>query len=529
MTGLRGEAMITSLLALIQHYYDLGYDDYWLPALVKRSAPGSPIGRVKNGDVLVFACRRGEREIQLTEAFVDPNFGHFQRKYLPDLCFFSMIEYHSKFKQYPALFPTLKPPAPLGEVLADHGLSQLRIAESEKITHVTYYFNGRREKPHPREEWISIPSIKEDVHRYPQMRTVQIAETLIANLHRKDHSFALANFAAGDIFGHFPDFEAQVECVEAIDHAVGMISDYCCASGYCLIITADHGLLEQAFLTDGSWSLGHTQACVPFVLADPTALSRVVSLAPHGSLADVAPTVLHLLGIEPPGSMTGRPLIRPYITSAKGVVLLILDGFGLGEADPRINPIYAAKTPNIDGLFSQFPHTRLDASGNAVGLAPHSSGNSETGHLTLGAGRVVIQDEVRIPASITPGQLIQNQFFYDKIKHLKPNQAIHVLFLMSPGSSHGSIDEAVKLLAVLKEWGAQTVYLHAISDGRSAPRWGAITLLPQLQHALDQLGIGEIVTVCGRGYMLDRSGYYQERTKPAYEALVGGKGIFWHE
>ena len=136
-----------------------------------------------------------------------------------------MIEYHSKFKQYPALFPTLKPPAPLGEVLADHGLSQLRIAESEKITHVTYYFNGRREKPHPREEWISIPSIKEDVHRYPQMRTVQIAETLIANLHRKDHSFALANFAAGDIFGHFPDFEAQVECVEAIDHAVGMISD----------------------------------------------------------------------------------------------------------------------------------------------------------------------------------------------------------------------------------------------------------------------------------------------------------------
>ena len=315
--------------------------------------------------------------------------------------------------------------------------------------------------------------------------------------------------------------------METIDSAVGTITGFCKEYGYCLIITADHGLLEQAYLPDGSWSLGHTQAYVPLILFDPQAVGSIETLAEIGSLADVAPTILHLLGIRPPSVMTGRSLFRPYITAARGVILLILDGFGIGVEDPEINPISAAKTPNLDCLFANYPHAALEASGTYVGLAPHSSGNSEAGHLTLGAGRVVMQDEVRIPARITPENLKQNQAFYRRIRTLISGQAVHILFLLSPGSSHGSTDEAVKLLEVLKQWGVESVYLHAVTDGRSAPRLGAVKMLLQLQHTLDRLGVGEIVTTCGRGYVLDRSGQYQKCTKHAYEALVEGNGIFW--
>jgi len=521
--------MIPPLTDLIRIHYDNGLDDYWLPALIKCSAEGSPICRVHNGDVFIFACRRGEREIQLTEAFVDPNFGSFPRRYLPDLRFFPMIEYHSKFAGHAALFPTIRPPYPLGEVLASHELSQLRIAEAEKMAHVTYYFNGRREHPHPGEEWITIPSIKPGSNPKPEMGTLEVAETLITALSRADYRFALVNFAAGDIFGHIPDFQAQVECVEVIDHAVGTIAGFCREARYCLIITADHGLLEQAYLPDGGWSLGHTQAAVPFALIDPAAPWPDAELVHDGTLADVAPTILHLLGIDPPQAMTGKPLLKPYVTRARGVILLILDGFGVGEQNPQVNPIYAAATPNLDSLFRQHPYTQLQASGASVGLRPLSSGNSETGHLTLGSGRVVIQDEVRIPAGITPEQLSQNQAFYTSIVALRPGQAVHILFLLSPGSSHGSMGEAIELVSVLKHWGVKQVYLHAISDGRSAPRCGAVQLLPQLQMTLEKLGTGEIVTVCGRGYMLDRSRLYQERTRYAYEALVEGSGAFWQE
>lgn len=521
--------MITALLGLIQRHYDSGLDDYWLPPLIKSVPDEGPVGRVSDGDVLIFACRRGEREIQLTEAFVDPEFTRFQRKFMPDLGFFPMVEYHSKFTGLPALFPAVRPPHPLGEVLSRNGLSQLRIAESEKFSHVTYYFNGRREQPHPGEEWISIPSVTSSTELHPAMRSVEIVEALIRSLDEKDYRFAVANLAAGDIFGHIPDFQAQVRCVEMIDQAVGIVADFCQRSGCCLILTADHGLLEQAYLPDGSWSLGHTRASVPFVLADPMLKGRQGALASGGSLADVAPTILKLMGFDPPGIMTGRPLIKQYVCMVDRIVLLILDGFGQGEENPRNNPIYAAETPNLDQLFRLFPHTRLQASGAAVGLAPNSSGNSETGHLTLGSGRVIIQDEVRIPAGITPDQLQRNRAFYRRIKSLPPSRGVHILFLLSPGSSHGSLDEALKLLAVLKEWGAPKVYLHAISDGRSAPRRGAVDLLLQLQEALDRLGIGEVVTVCGRGYALDRSGHYRERTKLAYEALVDGRGLGWYE
>src|SRR5690606_33228129 len=128
-------------------------------------------------------------------------FHHFPREYLSQLQFFPMVEYHRKFADYPPLFHSIKPESLLGEVLAEHGLRQLRIAESEKFAHVTYFFNGRREEPFPQEDWIMIPSIREAVHQNPQMRSAEIAETLVQSLQTGHYEFALVNFAAGDIFG----------------------------------------------------------------------------------------------------------------------------------------------------------------------------------------------------------------------------------------------------------------------------------------------------------------------------------------
>ena len=202
--------MLTSLLTLIQHHYETGLDDYWLPAMIKCSNAGIPVGRVKNGDVLIFACRRGEREIQLTEAFVDPDFAHFRRKYLADLAFFPMIEYHSRFAKHPALFPVLKPPEPLGEALARQGLKQLRIAESEKMAHVTYYFNGRREQPYPGEDWICIPSVKTGLQHHPQMRTGRLPTHLFSLIVHKAIDLLWRILPPAMSSGIFPTFRLRL-------------------------------------------------------------------------------------------------------------------------------------------------------------------------------------------------------------------------------------------------------------------------------------------------------------------------------
>jgi len=518
--------MLDSLFDLIRKHYDQGISDYSLPPLVKRSHDGRVVGRVGDGDVLVFACRRGEREIQLTEAFVDPNFPHFERTYLPNLAFFPMVEYHSKFAAYPPLFSTTRPEKTLGEVLTQHSLKQLRIAESEKFPHVTYFFNGRREASFPGEERIKIMSTALERMKFVEHSTDEVGKMLISRMNAADFDFALVNFAAGDLYGHLPAFQLHVRCAEAVDRVLGQIAAHGEQLSYCLLITADHGLLEQAYNSDGSASVGHTRAMVPFILVDPT-VPGTLSLAPDGTLADVAPTVLQIMGLRQPEQMTGKPLVQPYVSSARGVILIILDGWGIGTEDAKINPICAARTPHLNRLLAQYPHTALHASGAQVGLAPHSSGNSETGHLTLGAGRVVVQDEVRIPQNLNAQQLMKNRRFYQTIKQLGSHQAVHLLFLLSPGSSHGSTDEAVKLLAVLKEWEVERVYLHAITDGRSAHPFGAVEYLTKLQEILDQAEIGEVVTICGREFMLDRSGWYLQRTKAAYEALVDGKGLYW--
>lgn len=513
-----------SIRDYLTEMYQKGITDYWMPPAVKY-AKGRPLGRINDSDCVIFACRRGEREIQLTEALTQPDFSGFVRSRVPKTHFFPLIEYHEKFRNLIPLLPTERVRMPLGKVLEQAGIRQIRAAEAEKFAHVTFFFDGRNEEVADC-EYVRFDISKENYHIDLADQLMRFVETVKEN-HQQKYEFMLINFAAGDILGHVPDFLRQVMCAEAVDLALGSLVRWAQESELTIIITADHGLLEQAFLPDGSFSIAHTAAKVPFILIPPTEPEGIY-LRSGGSLADVAPTVLNLFGIAQSPEMTGESLLilnNNEKISTKGVVLVVLDGWGIGVNDPLINPIFAARIPNLEKYINSYPYTELFAAGEHVGLLPGSPGNSETGHLTLGAGRVVIQDEVRIPEAIKKGELLSHTNFHELLMRTAFRQnAVHVLMLLSEQSSHGSIGETLGILEAIKYHRIDQVFIHCILDGRSAPPRAAIDLIEKFGKDLKTLEIGEIVTIVGRGFALDRSGDYQNTTQIAYEAFIDGKG-----
>ncbi|RVU55149.1 2,3-bisphosphoglycerate-independent phosphoglycerate mutase [Anaerosphaera multitolerans] len=207
----------------------------------------------------------------------------------------------------------------------------------------------------------------------------------------------------------------------------------------------------------------------------------------------------------------------------KPVMLIILDGFGIGK-EYEGNAVYLAKTPVIDSLKKNFPHSRLEASGLAVGLPEGQMGNSEVGHLNIGAGRVVYQDLTRISKSIEEGGFYKNEHFLKAIENCKQNDSsLHLMGLVSKGGVHSHMDHLIALVNLAKNNGLKKVYIHAILDGRDVPpNIGAEDLL-ELEEKLNEIGIGEIATVSGRYYAMDRDKRW-DRTKLAYDNYTLGSG-----
>jgi 2,3-bisphosphoglycerate-independent phosphoglycerate mutase len=204
-------------------------------------------------------------------------------------------------------------------------------------------------------------------------------------------------------------------------------------------------------------------------------------------------------------------------------LLVILDGWGIGREDTG-NPIYLAQTPRWDHLRCKYPGSRLEASGEAVGLQAGKTGNSEAGHMNLGAGRVVLQDDVRLDIAMKDGSFYSNNVFLHTIDEVKRGgKHLHLIGLLTERSSHGSIDYPLALLRMARDRGLDQVYLHMILDGRSTEPGSAPALLEKLECALEEIGIGQVVTVVGRGIALDRDGNYA-KTQRAFDALALGKG-----
>jgi len=207
----------------------------------------------------------------------------------------------------------------------------------------------------------------------------------------------------------------------------------------------------------------------------------------------------------------------------KPIVLVILDGWGIAPAGPG-NAISLAKLPNFNRLWYSYPHTSLVASGEAVGLPRGEDGNSETGHLNLGAGRIVYQDLPRINMSIADGSFFKNHAFLKAIDHARKNESnLHLLGLIGAGGVHSNVEHLLALLHLSAEQNFKRVFLHLFTDGRDSPPTSALTYLSRISAELESLGFGKVATISGRYYAMDRD-HRWERTEKVYQAMTRGIG-----
>lgn len=505
-----------------QESYAEGQTDYSMEPIVLTSEDGEPIGCIEDGDSVIFCCRRGEREIELTEAFTQRGFEHFPRPDLQNLKFVILTLYHEKFRDLPVAFAPTHMTHTLAEIISDAGLNQLHTAESEKFAHVTFFFNGQNNQPFTKEDDVRIPSPRGiPFDQVPGLSLPQVTDEALRGIEKK-YDFIVTNFANGDVIGHTTSNDAKLRCASVVDLHLGRVVEAALANDYVLFVTADHGNLEEMINADGTPHVAHTTNLVKFIVLDPRITSPICLR--DGKLADVAPTVLSALGLVQPNAMTGETLAPNHNWGDKRrVMLLILDGWGIGRNDSG-NPIYVSPTPCWDDLLCRHPNSELDASGEAVGLQAGKPGNSEAGHTNLGAGRVVPQDDVRLDMAMKDGSFYSNEVFLQTIHEVKGRgKNLHLIGLLTEKSSHGSVEYPLALLRMAKEHGLDQVYVHMILDGRSTKPGSAPALLEKFEQQMDQIGIGKAVSVVGRGLALDRDGNYG-KIQRAFDALVFGKG-----
>jgi 2,3-bisphosphoglycerate-independent phosphoglycerate mutase len=460
--------------------------------------------------------------VELTEAFTESGFDRFPRPDLQDLRFVILTLYHEKFKDLPVAFAPSRIRNTLAEVVSRASLRQLHTAESEKFAHVTFFFNGWENRPFANEEDVRIPSPKGlPFDQVPELSLHQVTEEVLRGIDQH-YDLIVTNFANGDVIGHTSNDHAKIECASIVDIHLGRVVNAALANDYVIFVTADHGNLEEMKSADGTPHVSHTTNPVKFILLD-SRLTPGLSLH-NGKLADVAPTILSALGLDQPKDMAGNPLVANHDWGGRRrVLLLILDGWGIGK-DNTANPIFLAPTPYWDGLIRRWPISHLDASGEAAGLQAGKTGNSEAGHLNLGAGRVIMQDDVRLDMAMQDGSFYTNDVFLNTFREVKKRGTnLHLIGLLSEKSSHGSINYPIALLQMAKQHGLEQVYLHLILDGRSTEPGSVPLLLEKLEHHMETLGIGKVVTAMGRGIALDRDGNYA-KIQRAFDALVSGKG-----
>ncbi len=281
-------------------------DEYLEPVLI--NTPEVEEAYVKDNDSVIFFNFRPDRAVQLTMAFTDENFSFFEKSKLNNLYFVGMTDYENGYPKIKA-FPPEEISETIGKALSDSGLKQLRIAESEKYPHVTYFFNGAKKDLNPGETWLEVPSPK-DVATYdlaPAMSQEWVTNILIEKLKTDEFDFILVNFAAPDMVAHTGVIDATVRAMEVCDQCVGKIVDATLEKGGAVFITADHGNAEELIdLRTGKPDTKHSTNPVPFVAIKEGFVSRELSV---GGLTDVAPTILNTMGIPIPPQMTGRDLL----------------------------------------------------------------------------------------------------------------------------------------------------------------------------------------------------------------------------
>ena len=295
-----GEQAACGVCAMKNSYDKGNTDEFVLPTVVSKE------GTIGENDSVIFFNFRPDRARQITRTFVDPAFDGFERKkgFFP-VHFVCMAQYDATMPNVSVAYPPEELTETLGEVLSKNGLSQLRIAETQKYAHVTFFFNGGEEKTFPGEGRILIQS--PDVPTFdlqPEMSAYPVCDAVCAEIAADKYDVIILNFANCDMVGHTGIFDAAVKAVEAVDTCVGRVVDAIAAKGGVTVITADHGNADRMYEDDGAPFTAHTTNPVPFCV-----VGHPCTLREGGRLADIAPTMLQLLGIEQPAAMTGESLI----------------------------------------------------------------------------------------------------------------------------------------------------------------------------------------------------------------------------
>ncbi len=278
-------------------------DEFVKPAIIGEAQP-----IVRNGDACLFFNFRPDRARQLTRAFSQPDFSEFKVEHFADFLFALMTLYDVNFPN-PVMFGKIFEEWTLGEVVSKAMLPQLRLAETEKYAHVTYFFSGGREEPFPLEDRILVPSAR-DVGTYdhlPQMRAREITEKAVESIHSKRYALTVMNFANPDMVGHTGKWDAIITALEVVDECLGRIEAAALETRTIVLVTADHGNAEEKIdLKTGKELTAHTCNSVPFIAISQPHLGQ---LRAGGKLADVAPTICQLLNLPQPAVMTGQSLL----------------------------------------------------------------------------------------------------------------------------------------------------------------------------------------------------------------------------
>jgi 2,3-bisphosphoglycerate-independent phosphoglycerate mutase len=299
--------------ALMAAYARGETDEFIKPSVIIPSA------QIASGDTVVFMNFRADRARQLSQAFVDPQFTGFSRSVWPKLSDFITLTEYAAHLDVSIAFPPIALDNTLGEYLQNHSIRQLRIAETEKYAHVTFFFNGGRETPFKNEERLLIPSLKIPTYDLqPEMSAVELTEQLITAIQKKSYEVIICNYANADMIGHTGNYNATVQTIETIDTCLGKVIEALQAVGGEALITADHGNAEIMFdeITQQPYT-AHTLEPVPFIyVGRPATITKQ-----QGNLADIAPTLITLLGLPVPAEMTGRSLLKeayvPLVESSK--------------------------------------------------------------------------------------------------------------------------------------------------------------------------------------------------------------------
>ncbi|MHB8908180.1 MAG: alkaline phosphatase family protein [Syntrophales bacterium] len=521
------------LAEAVREAYRRGEEDETLGPLVLTDRKGRPVGRIGRGDAVIFYNIRGEREVELTRSLTEKDFRAFPGTRELALDFTTMIEYRKGLPVQVAFPPEGILQGTLCDAISAAGLAQVKITEAEKAVHVGYFLNGKKEDPLPGEERIIVPSRK-DVALFdeaPEMSSERITEAAIEKIREPGARFIFVNLPNVDVVGHIENESAILRAVRCVDECAGRIVEAALRKGVTVIVTADHGTVEKWLYPDGNVDTGHTDSPVPLILvgADPGTTLRA-----GGELADVAPTVLSLLGLPAPAVMTGRPLIEASsdLPSARGgeggpaprrVLLLLLDGWGW-SGETRGNLIAKAHPPRMSALMNAWPHTTLLAAGEAVGLPDGAVGNSEAGHLHIGAGRRIYSDRVKIDRAIADGSFFRNEAFLRTVSTARRTGVpLHLMGIVSFFSSHGSINHLFALMELARREGIRDLTIHAMLGRRGElPESGAHYVGSIEQKARD-IGLGRVVSVIGRYWSMDREENW-DRIEKTYRLLVAGEG-----